>query len=195
MRAVLISGAVLAGVLTGCEVGPNYRAPHPDVAGQFGEVTPAGTETQPSKVTFAEPVAEWWKTLNDATLDDLIQRAVAGNLDLQIATMRIREARAQRGIVAADLFPEVDATGGYAHARGSKNVELPLGGAGGSGGAGAASAGGSGGSGRRQLRDRDLRALSPQRESAGGGSRGQGEVRLVPGPAAAWIAGATRSIM
>ena len=33
------------------------------------------------------------------------------NLDLRIAESRIREARAVHGIAAADLFPQIDATG------------------------------------------------------------------------------------
>jgi len=48
----------------------------------------------------------WWATLNDPVLDRLIQEAAAENLPLQIAAMRVLEARAQRGEAGATLFPQ-----------------------------------------------------------------------------------------
>ena len=36
--------------------------------------------------------AAWWKQFNDPTLDALIQRAAANNLDLRIAVARLHEA-------------------------------------------------------------------------------------------------------
>jgi NodT family efflux transporter outer membrane factor (OMF) lipoprotein len=59
----------------------------------------------------AQTLAAWWTTLNDSQLSGLIERAVAGNLDLKQARARVREARARRGIAAADLFPTLDASG------------------------------------------------------------------------------------
>ncbi|MEL7484266.1 MAG: TolC family protein [Planctomycetota bacterium] len=53
-------------------------------------------------------LAEWWLTLNDPTLNELIGLAVAGNQDLQLAHARVREARARRGISAAALWPTVE---------------------------------------------------------------------------------------
>jgi outer membrane protein TolC len=40
-------------------------------------------------------------------LNALIDRAIAGNLDLRQAAARIREARAQRGISEAERFPTI----------------------------------------------------------------------------------------
>ena len=37
------------------------------------------------------------------------------NLDLRIAEARVREARAQRAIAAADLWPQVGAAGSYTY--------------------------------------------------------------------------------
>jgi len=50
----------------------------------------------------------WWTTFNDPTLTSLVERAVVSNLDLQQAQTRILQARANRGIVAAGLWPFVD---------------------------------------------------------------------------------------
>jgi NodT family efflux transporter outer membrane factor (OMF) lipoprotein len=65
----------------------------------------AGGEADP------QALASWWTTLNDPALSGLIERAVAGNLDLKRARARIREARARRWAARGALFPTFDATG------------------------------------------------------------------------------------
>jgi NodT family efflux transporter outer membrane factor (OMF) lipoprotein len=105
--------------LAGCTVGPPYHSPKPSAAQRFAETN--------SLVNTNEPVAEWWKTFNDPELDHLIDLALTGNYDLQIADARISQSRFQRNIAAADLFPTADANGSYVHSRGSKNVVLPFG--------------------------------------------------------------------
>jgi multidrug efflux system outer membrane protein len=65
-------------------------------------------------VTSAEATINhtWWQVFNDATLNDLIQRALAHNLDLQVAEARVEEARAARKGARANLLPQVNITGG-----------------------------------------------------------------------------------
>jgi NodT family efflux transporter outer membrane factor (OMF) lipoprotein len=69
-----------------------------------------------------EILRRWWTTFRDPVLDSLIERAVSGNLDLQIAEARIREARAARGIAAAGALPQVGASADYARTRRSESV-------------------------------------------------------------------------
>lgn len=102
---------------TGCTVGPNYTPPTPDLPTAWGEVGP-GAATRP---TTAAPAVRWWTTFNDPQLDSLVTRAIESNLDLARATARVREARAQRGVVNADLYPNVDVGGAYTHSRSSFN--------------------------------------------------------------------------
>jgi NodT family efflux transporter outer membrane factor (OMF) lipoprotein len=66
-----------------------------------------------------QTLAVWWTTLNDPILSRLVERAVAGNLDLKKARARVREARARRGVARADLFPSLDATGKVSRSRSS----------------------------------------------------------------------------
>ncbi len=80
-------------------------------------------------------MTEWWRTFHDPELTSLIEVTMRSNFDIQIATSRIMQSRAQRNIAAADLFPDLNASAGYSHAKGSKNVELPLGGSSGGGAA------------------------------------------------------------
>jgi len=100
--------------LGGCAVGPNYHQPNVPAPAQWNAL--AGGETN-----AAAPVAAWWKNFHDAELDSLIERAAGSNLDLRIAQARVREARAQYRLTAADLWPTVDASGSYARQRQSQN--------------------------------------------------------------------------
>ena len=86
-------------------VGPNYKPPQEPVP----QVWSSSTATQPAQLT------NWWTKFNDEKLNSLIVRALATNLDLKIAESRVRQARAERGIVAGGFWPGVDATGSYRH--------------------------------------------------------------------------------
>jgi NodT family efflux transporter outer membrane factor (OMF) lipoprotein len=119
---VSLAASVL--LLAGCEVGPDYKPPKINVTQNF----PDGAATQPSTINPAAPVViRWWRTFNDPELNSLINRAIASNLDLRNAQSRIIQARAQRGVIGSQLWPEINADGGYQHARGSKNVTFPIG--------------------------------------------------------------------
>jgi multidrug efflux system outer membrane protein len=75
-------------------------------------------------------VANWWKNFNDPELNSLIARAVQSNLDLKIASSRVREARAQYQAVSADLWPSVNTSASYQRQLQSKHQpvlgSLPL---------------------------------------------------------------------
>ncbi|OAI16629.1 transporter [Methylomonas koyamae] len=101
---VLLSG------LTGCAMGPDYHEETPALPAHWQ----AG---QSSQNLFEEPVdpealKTWWKSFGDAGLDTLMDKALAGNLDVKIALTRIDQARAERRGTRAELFPSVDATAG-----------------------------------------------------------------------------------
>jgi NodT family efflux transporter outer membrane factor (OMF) lipoprotein len=66
----------------------------------------------------------WWKNFNDPCLNSLVDRVVRSNLDLTLASARVREARAQYRIVAARLGPSVGASGSYARQKQSENQPI-----------------------------------------------------------------------
>lgn len=103
---------VLAG---GCAVGPNYQQPAVNTPASWSEPLAGGETYGPTAL------AGWWKNFHDPELDSLIKRAVQSNLDLRIAQARVREARAQYGMVAASLWPSADVAGSYARAQASHN--------------------------------------------------------------------------
>lgn len=50
----------------------------------------------------------WWQGFNDPLLNELIDKALAANHDLKIATARVREANAMVTIAESALYPSVD---------------------------------------------------------------------------------------
>lgn len=122
MRTVTLLSAVLIISIfaAGCMVGPNYHSPQTKVSEKWAAENPTANRSVTN--VNQPPVAEWWTTFNDPTLNALIDRAVQGNLDLQLAQARVREARAQRGVVAADLYPTVNVSSSYQRSRISKNI-------------------------------------------------------------------------
>lgn len=106
----LLSGAVASSaLLPGCTVGPNYAPPVISPPQNFSENV------------SGMPSVEWWKNFNDAQLDNLIDRALQTNLDVRAATARIRQARAQRGVIAAGEYPTVNVTGAFSRSLRSQN--------------------------------------------------------------------------
>jgi NodT family efflux transporter outer membrane factor (OMF) lipoprotein len=60
----------------------------------------------------AASLADWWKTLNDPTLNQLIDQALARNKTAKEAYARVVEARARRGVAAGDFWPTLTASAG-----------------------------------------------------------------------------------
>ena len=63
---------------------------------------------------------------NDTNLDSLMAMAVQSNLTLRLAEARVREARAERGVVAGKLWPSVGTSASYSRNRWAENSFPPL---------------------------------------------------------------------
>ena len=57
---------------------------------------------------------DWWQVFNDPVLNSLVEMAYQQNLSLQIAGLRILEARAQLGIAIGSQYPQLQQAGGSA---------------------------------------------------------------------------------
>jgi multidrug efflux pump len=112
---LLLAGLTSAMFLSACAVGPDYRTPQTKVDTAFANGSQSNLSTEPAVVT-------WWRGFNDETLNGLVDRAVAANHDLRIATARVREARAERSAAVLDFFPTVTASGGYTKSVSSKDA-------------------------------------------------------------------------
>ncbi len=125
-------------LLAGCTVGPNYKPPEPEIPAAFSAPQPVGTTAQ---------VADWWRTFDDPTLNDLVAQALKDSPDIATAASRVRQARLQEVIAGAANKPTVDATAGGTHVEFSKNAgfatlaqQFSGGGTGGGGGGGSGQA-------------------------------------------------------
>jgi NodT family efflux transporter outer membrane factor (OMF) lipoprotein len=120
------SGALLPLLLLGaCTVGPDYRAP--DVVSPSSFTQAAGQAPLSRAVPEKADVAQWWTGFGDKTLDSLIARALAANLDLKTAASRLRQAREEAIMAGAAEWPQVNATGSAARVHSNANLASRLG--------------------------------------------------------------------
>ena len=122
LLAIAFSSALL---LSGCKVGPDFRPPHPSMPVGFVGVTNASAARQSVSPAPPGDLARWWLKFNDPKLTGLVTEALRTNLDLQLAKARLRQARAQRGVVAAGLWPAVTASGAYSRTHSPPGVAPP----------------------------------------------------------------------
>ncbi|WP_212005734.1 efflux transporter outer membrane subunit [Chitinophaga sp. HK235] len=86
--------------LAACRVGRNYQRPPVTLPSQFGNVAPSDS-------SIAE--MEWKKFFTDATLQQLIDKALTGNYDLQLAVKRVETAQAYLKQAKAAWLPAFNA--------------------------------------------------------------------------------------
>ncbi len=89
----------------GPKVGPDYTPPELEMQDSWHQEITKGFEEGEANLQT------WWRVLNDPVLNRLIERADQGNLQLEEAFARIKEARAIRGIEAGERFPDLNSTG------------------------------------------------------------------------------------
>ncbi len=93
--------ALTLSLLAGCAVGPDYRAPDMYLPVSWAHAGKEHSRDLPK-------LEEWWTALGDPVLNDLVDEAVASNLDVAAAKARIREARATYRQSTGALFPSLD---------------------------------------------------------------------------------------
>ncbi|HEX4120598.1 MAG TPA: efflux transporter outer membrane subunit [Verrucomicrobiae bacterium] len=105
---------ILAGILLGgCAVGPNFKPPQPDAPPSWVGLTNATTASGSVATAAPADLTDWWKKFNDPHLVSLINEGFRTNLDLKIAESVLRQARAERTVVAGALFPSLSGNGSY----------------------------------------------------------------------------------
>jgi NodT family efflux transporter outer membrane factor (OMF) lipoprotein len=100
-------------------VGPDYKKPAIPPPPNWNADLSEGLR---ASAVDDDTLARWWTTLNDSTLDSLVDRAVRGNLDLRRAVVALRQSRAERGIAESARFPTVTTSGLAGFTRGSDRM-------------------------------------------------------------------------
>lgn len=90
--------------LGGCAIGPDYLRPSALLPSLFGDSkpTPVAIATNPA----IDP--QWWTLFQDATLNDLVEQALANNADMRQAVARMEQADAVAREAGASFLPEID---------------------------------------------------------------------------------------
>ena len=99
--ALALAFAALPGCMT---VGTDYTGPKVQMPTNWRAET-----GETAKTGRAEKLADWWKAFNDPLLNELLDKALANNLDLKSAVSAVRQARANRRMVAGDIYPAATA--------------------------------------------------------------------------------------
>jgi NodT family efflux transporter outer membrane factor (OMF) lipoprotein len=97
--------AIFAGALAGCSLGPEYFTPDATLPVNFTLPT-TGNGSQSGGAS--PDLWQWWRTLRDPQLNDLIDRAIQNNLDLKIALDRLQQARLQLIVIGAQAVPQLN---------------------------------------------------------------------------------------
>ncbi len=105
----IISSLVVAALLSGCAIGPDYERP--------AVARPETFRGQATAEAASLADVPWWEAFQDPILKDLIQDALGSNYDVRIAAARVQEARANLGVARSDYFPSLDYGVGASRAR------------------------------------------------------------------------------
>lgn len=99
-RCVMVAGIIV--IVSACTtIGPVYQPSNPEL--------PAAYHAQvPDLFKHPSPSGPWWTMFDDTLLNVLVCRGINENLDLQIATSRMRQARAQARQQVAGTGPQLD---------------------------------------------------------------------------------------
>jgi NodT family efflux transporter outer membrane factor (OMF) lipoprotein len=104
---------LLFSLLTGCAIGPNYKRPVVQAPTQYRQPVPV---TGPAEKASISDLA-WANLFQDEVITRLVKTALVQSNDLEAATQRVLEARAQLGITRSQLAPQVSASGSFTAAR------------------------------------------------------------------------------
>lgn len=113
MRPVHVLLAATA--LAGCTVGPDYVRPEIGLTPEY---------RAPGPIAASDP--RWWRRFGDPVLDQLVEAALAQNLDVAAAAARVDQARAVAQAAGTALLPQVDLAASAARVR--QSLRTPVGG-------------------------------------------------------------------
>lgn len=116
-KAPMMALLVACTFLGGCAVGPEQDTP-------FGPMRTAWSRAD--GIVPAGPLAmsRWWSRLNDPMLDRLVDEAVEGNLTVETAKARVREARASYRQAVGALLPTLRNTDSAVRSKGAPGAPI-----------------------------------------------------------------------
>ena len=109
-------GLCAAALVAGCAVGPDFAVPAAPAISRYTDVNlPAATATADTKggevqhlVTGRDIPGDWWTLFHSRHLNQLIERAIGENANLQAAQQTLRQAQENAAAQAGTLLPQLD---------------------------------------------------------------------------------------
>jgi NodT family efflux transporter outer membrane factor (OMF) lipoprotein len=133
--ACLALVASLAASLSGCMVGPDFKRPDPpkdesyltpeNVIAETASANVLGGEAQRYVQNLDIP-GQWWTVFQSRPLDDMIQKALAANPDVQAAIAALKVAQQNARAQRAALFPQIGLSGSATHNEVPAAISPPL---------------------------------------------------------------------
>ena len=93
---------IISNLISCALVGPDYKRPEINLPNTYHQ--------EVNKENIATDLNNWWKLYQDPALDDLMDKALNKNVDINAAIARLEEADAYLKQVGAALIPSVDLT-------------------------------------------------------------------------------------
>jgi multidrug efflux system outer membrane protein len=115
-----IAGLIALALLAACAVGPDYRRPAAETPPAWAPVEP-WHEAVPGDALLK---GNWWELFQDSGLNPLVERALAGNQNLKVASARLSQARDQLTIARSAFFPTVELSASAIRSKDSANRPL-----------------------------------------------------------------------
>lgn len=118
MNRFRLPSIVLAGLLAGCTVGPDFEPPAAPPVSRYDVVdapappssTPVGAGEQ--RLVAGEVPAQWWGLFHSSMLDAVLKQAVAANNTVAAAKLSLASAQEAVTIARAAYLPRVDFSAG-----------------------------------------------------------------------------------
>src|SRR5471032_627756 len=94
--------------LSACTVGPDYKAPPQSQSQHYDQQAEQGL-AQGGNIELGKQVnGDWWSAFQSPKLDQVVRRAIDGNLELVAADATIRQAASSVAAAQGAFYPQVD---------------------------------------------------------------------------------------
>ncbi|MGX1087146.1 efflux transporter outer membrane subunit [Pseudomonas sp. AP3_22 TE3818] len=105
-----IAALSLLFLLTACTVGPDYQTPPASTSQHYDpQAEHRLAQGADPRIDFGKKVSgDWWSAFRSRKLDQVVRRAIDGNLDLVAADATIRQAASSVAAAQGALYPQVD---------------------------------------------------------------------------------------
>src|SRR5881394_157304 len=97
-------------LLTACTVGPDYETPAASTSQHYDpQAEQRLAQGAAPRIDLGRKVSgDWWSAFRSQKLDQVVRRAIDGNLDLVAADATIRQAASSVAAAQGALYPQVD---------------------------------------------------------------------------------------